>query len=96
MKEAMELYPDDAQVYNFLGYTYADHNVRLEEALKLIEKAHQMAPEDGNIVDSLGWVYYRLGKYELAIQHLKRRWIWKPIIRLFWNIWAMPARKLVI
>jgi tetratricopeptide (TPR) repeat protein len=72
MKEAMELYPDDAQVYNFLGYTYADHNVRLEEALKLIEKAHQMAPEDGNIVDSLGWVYYRLGKYELAIQHLKK------------------------
>ncbi len=72
MEEAMRLYPDDPQAYNFLGYTYADRNIHLEKALSLIEKALKNNPNDGNFIDSLGWVYFRLGNYQEAIIHLKR------------------------
>ncbi|MFB3787535.1 MAG: tetratricopeptide repeat protein [bacterium] len=72
MREAIEVYPDDAQAYNFLGYTYADRNIHLEEALALIEKALKLSPQDGNIVDSLGWAYYRLDRNREAIGHLQR------------------------
>ncbi len=72
MKEAIQRFPDDPEAYNFLGYTYADHNMHLDEALQLIEKALKDRPNDGNYIDSLGWVYYRMGKYEEAITHLRR------------------------
>ncbi len=72
MREAIEDYPGDAQAYNFLGYTYADRNLHLEEALSLIEKALKLSPRDGNIVDSLGWAYYRLDRNREAIGHLQR------------------------
>jgi tetratricopeptide (TPR) repeat protein len=72
LREAIAQYPDDAQVYNFLGYTYADRNIKLEEAQSLIEKACQLNPNDGNIVDSLGWLYYRQGRYKEAIEQLER------------------------
>ncbi len=72
MKKGMERYPQEAEFYNYLGYTYADRNVRLDEALSLIEKALRLNPNDGNIIDSLGWVYYRLGKNDAAIEHLEK------------------------
>ncbi|RJP29368.1 MAG: hypothetical protein C4527_11270 [Candidatus Omnitrophota bacterium] len=72
MREAMERFPNDPEAYNFLGYTYADRNIHLEEALVLIEKALKTNPNDGNYIDSLGWTYFRLGKNQEAISHLKR------------------------
>jgi tetratricopeptide (TPR) repeat protein len=70
LRDAIARLPEDAQLFNFLGYTFADRNVRLEEALQLIERAIEIDPNDGNIKDSLGWVYYRLGRYEDAIETL--------------------------
>ncbi|MBD3266934.1 tetratricopeptide repeat protein, partial [bacterium] len=72
LEKAIAQYPQNAEVYNFLGYTYADRNIKLDKALSLIQKAHALDPEDGNIIDSLGWVYYRLGRYEDAVEQLKR------------------------
>lgn len=72
MREAIDVFPNDPEPYNFLGYTYADRNINLEEALSLIEKAYKMSPNDGNIIDSLGWVYFRLGRNEEAIRYLTK------------------------
>ncbi|MEW6237120.1 MAG: tetratricopeptide repeat protein [Candidatus Omnitrophota bacterium] len=72
MKEAISRFPEDPEPYNYLGYTFADRNVRLDEALRLIETALKYDPDDGNIVDSLGWVYFRLGNNQTAIKHLQR------------------------
>ncbi len=72
MREAIQNFPDDSQGYNFLGYTYADRNVRLEDALQLIQKALTMDPDDGNILDSMGWAYYRMGKIDDAVEFLEK------------------------
>jgi tetratricopeptide (TPR) repeat protein len=70
--------PDHAHAYNALGYSFADRNVRLEEAKKLIEKAMVLAPDDLFIVDSLGWTYYRMGDYPRALETLRRAWKGRP------------------
>ncbi len=70
--------PDHAHAYNALGYSFADRNVRLDEAKKLIEKAMILAPEDLFIVDSLGWTYYRMGDYPKALEALRRAWQGRP------------------
>ncbi len=70
-KEALKLYPDQPQVLNYLGYSWVDRNENLEEALGMIRKAVELRPEDGYIVDSLGWAYYRLGKFEEAVTELE-------------------------
>jgi len=62
--------PDDASALNALGYSYADRNINLTEALRLILKANSSSPNDPYILDSLGWVYFRLGRNDLAIQYL--------------------------
>ena len=72
MQASMASFPDDAQAFNFLGYTYADRDIRLSEALALIEKALKIRPDDGNIIDSLGWVNYRLGRNSEAVEYLRR------------------------
>ena len=72
MIKVLELQPDHAEALNFIGYTWADKNVRLQEALEYIEKAIALKPDNGYIVDSLGWVYFRLGNYQRAIQELNR------------------------
>lgn len=72
MEEAERLYPQEANVYNYLGYFYADRNIHLDQALVLIEKALKLSPNDPNIMDSMGWVYFRLERYEDALQMLKR------------------------
>jgi tetratricopeptide (TPR) repeat protein len=74
----IELRPDYAHAYNALGYTFADRNVRLAEALQLIEKAHQLAPEDAFILDSLGWVHYRLGDLPKARKYLEQAFEARP------------------
>ncbi|WP_246237654.1 tetratricopeptide repeat protein [Caldichromatium japonicum] len=64
--------PDHADALNALGYTLADHNQRLDEALTLIERAHALKPDEPAILDSLGWVHYRLGNLDRALQYLER------------------------
>jgi Flp pilus assembly protein TadD len=71
-RRALELRPDQPQVLNYLGYTYVELGENLDEALDLIEKAVAAQPNSGYIVDSLGWVYYRLGRYQEAVDQLER------------------------
>ena len=69
---ALELRPDQPRVLNYLGYSWVEQGVNLERARQMIEKAVSKRPEDGFVVDSLGWVFYRLGRYEEAVKHLER------------------------
>jgi tetratricopeptide (TPR) repeat protein len=75
-RKVLAVNPDDAETLNYLGYMLADRNVRLEEAQKLIQKALDEAPNNGAFLDSLGWVYFRLGKLDEAqnilVQALER------------------------
>jgi len=71
-KKAIELNPDYADAYNYLGYMYADKGINLEESLKLIEKAISYEPNNGAFIDSLGWIYYRLGQYDRALLELQK------------------------
>ena len=71
-KKALELFPDQPQVLNYLGYSWIDMNIHLDEGMAMIRKAVELRPEDGYIVDSLGWAYYRTGKYEDAVRELER------------------------
>jgi tetratricopeptide (TPR) repeat protein len=72
LRQVMVLAPDNHHAYNALGYSLAERNVRLGEALALIGKALEMAPEDPFIMDSLGWVHYRMGNLDEAEQQLRR------------------------
>lgn len=72
LRKLIEIKPDFAQAYNALGYTLADRNVKLEEARKLIEKALILSPNDHYILDSMGWVQYRMGKLDKAVDYLRR------------------------
>ncbi len=78
LRRVIAIRPDHAHAYNALGYSLADRNQRLPEALTLIETAHKLAPEDPFILDSLGWVMHRLGKNEDALGHLKRAYELRP------------------
>lgn len=77
-KRALELYPDQPQVMNYLGYSWIDMNMNLEEGMDLIRSAVDLRPNDGYIVDSLGWAHYRLGQYEDAVRELERAIELKP------------------
>jgi len=72
MRRLIELEPDNAHAYNALGYTLADQTDRLDEALVLIERALVLLPEDPFILDSMGWVHYRLGNNDLAREYLQK------------------------
>jgi Flp pilus assembly protein TadD len=69
---ALELKPDQPLVLNYLGYSWIDRGENLDRGLKMIEKAVELRPEDGYIVDSLGWAHYRLGDYPSAVQYLEK------------------------
>ncbi len=72
MKKVLKLNPNNAHALNYIGYTYAERNQRLTEALALIQKALLLKPEDGFITDSLGWVYYRMGDMDQAYLYIRR------------------------
>jgi len=72
MKKALALQPEQPYVLNYLGYTWLEQNLNLTEAKAMIERAVALRPQDGAIVDSLGWAYYRLGDFETAAKHLER------------------------
>ena len=71
-REALKLRPDSAQVLNYLGYSLVDRNEKLDEALQLIQRAVDLRPDDGYILDSLAWAYYRLGRYDEAVAPMER------------------------
>ncbi len=70
-KRSLELNPDQPQVLNYLGYSWVDQGMNLLPALEMIEKAVAAAPNDGYIVDSLGWAFYRLGRFDEAVEQLE-------------------------
>lgn len=71
LQHALKLSPEQPQVLNFLGYSWVDKGKRLPEALAMLEKARSLSPFDGYIVDSVGWAYYRLGRYQDAAKTLE-------------------------
>ena len=71
-RAALDLNPDHPQVLNYLGYSMVEKQINLAEALDMIERAVAARPDSGFIVDSLGWVLYRLGRYDEAVAHMER------------------------
>ena len=63
LKKALELFPDQPHVLNYLGYSWIDQGINLDEGMRMIKRAVEQRPDDGYIVDSLGWAYYRIGNY---------------------------------
>jgi tetratricopeptide (TPR) repeat protein len=78
LKKALELKPEQPHVLNYLGYSWIDQGVNLDEGMKMIRRAVDQRPDDGYIVDSLGWAYYRIGNFEEATKHLERAIDLKP------------------
>ena len=78
LKKVIQLKPDHAHAYNALGYSLADRNERLVEARDLIERALKISPDDAMIVDSMGWVMYRLGDLARAAELLARAYALLP------------------
>jgi tetratricopeptide (TPR) repeat protein len=79
LKRALELYPDQPHVLNYLGYSWVDRGMHLDEGMKMIKRSVEQRPDDGYIVDSLGWAWYRLGKYDEAVKQLERAVELKPV-----------------
>lgn len=72
MRAALAIRPDQAQILNYLGYSFIDRGQHLDEAMRMIEKAAQLHPDDGYIQDSLGWGYYRLGRFAEAVAPMEK------------------------
>ncbi len=78
LRRLIEIKPDHAHAYNALGYTFAEHNQRLNEAQQLVAKALQLAPDDPFILDSMGWVQFRMGDNQAALGSLQRAFMLRP------------------
>ncbi len=76
--KALVLKPDQPLVLNYLGYSWIEQGVNLDRALEMIERAVEQRPEDGYIVDSLGWALYRTGKFEEATAWLEKAVVLRP------------------
>jgi len=72
IRKLLQEHPDNANAYNALGYSLLDRNVRVQEGMKLVEKAYGLSPNDAAITDSMGWGYYRLGKLDKSLEFLRR------------------------
>jgi tetratricopeptide (TPR) repeat protein len=72
LEKALELYPDQPQVLNYLGYSWIDRGLNLDRGTQMVRRAVELKPNDGYIVDSLGWAYFRLGLYDQAAKELER------------------------
>jgi tetratricopeptide (TPR) repeat protein len=77
-KRSLDLFPDQPHVLNYLGYSWIDQGINLDEGMRMIKRAVEQRADDGYIVDSLGWAYYRLGNMEAAVKHLERAVELKP------------------
>lgn len=69
---ALELQPEQPDVMNYLAYSWVEHGINLERALKMLQRAVELRPNSGHIIDSLGWVMVRIGRYEEAVPLLER------------------------
>jgi Flp pilus assembly protein TadD len=78
MKKALELSPEQPLVLNYLGYSWVDQGINLDDGMRMIQRAVEQRADDGYIVDSLGWAYYRIGNYEEAVKHLEHAVELKP------------------
>ena len=89
--------PDDANALNALGYTLADRTRRYEESLRYLQRAIELKPDDPVVIDSYGWLQYRLGHYDLALEYLQRayRLVQDPEIagHLAEVLWMMGRRS---
>jgi tetratricopeptide (TPR) repeat protein len=72
LQRSLQLSPDQPTALNYLGYTWIDNNRNLRKGLQMIEKAVRLKPDDGDIVDSLGWAHFRLGNFQEAVRHLEK------------------------
>jgi tetratricopeptide (TPR) repeat protein len=101
LKKALDLFPEQPQVLNYLGYSWIDQGVNLDEGMKMIRRAVEQKPDDGYIVDSLGWAYFRLGNYEDAVKQLERAVELKPedptvndhLGDVYWRIGRTPEAR---
>ena len=78
LKMSLQLFPDQPHVLNYLGYSWIDQGVNLDEGMRMIKRAVEQRADDGYIVDSLGWAYYRLGNMDEAVKQLERAIELKP------------------
>lgn len=78
IRKLIKLEPDNAHAYNALGYSLMERNVRLPEAMKLVEKAYQLEPDDAAIIDSMGWGHYLLGEPGKSVEFLRRAFSINP------------------
>jgi tetratricopeptide (TPR) repeat protein len=96
LRQVIQIKPDYAHAYNALGYTLADRNTRLQEAYTLIEQALKIAPEDPFIMDSMGWVLYRMSQHDAALVFLKRAFELRPDAEIAAHLgevlWAVGQR----
>jgi tetratricopeptide (TPR) repeat protein len=72
LEKALELFPEQPQVLNYLGYSWIDQGMNLDRGTQMVRRAVELRPNDGYIVDSLGWAYYRQGQYDAAAKELER------------------------
>jgi Flp pilus assembly protein TadD len=72
LNQALKLKPEQPLVMNYLAYTWVEAGVKLNEALAMLKRAVELRPEDGFIIDSLGWAYFRMGDYKSAIRYLEQ------------------------
>jgi Flp pilus assembly protein TadD len=96
LRKIIAIAPNNQNAYNALGYSLAERNIRLDEAYELISKALALAPEDPFIMDSMGWVQYRLGRLKEAEELLRRAYSIRPdaeiAVHLGEVLWAMGQR----
>jgi tetratricopeptide (TPR) repeat protein len=71
-RKALELFPDQPLVLNYLGYSWVDQGINLDDAFRMLRRAVELRPTDGYIVDSLGWGHYKLGQYDQSVKELER------------------------
>ena len=78
LQVALKMRPDEPELLNFLGYSWIDRGVRLPEAMAMVEKAVDLQPQSGAMIDSLGWGYYRMGNYTAAVDQLEKAVVLEP------------------
>ena len=72
LRKVLQLQPNNSAALNALGYTFANRNQRLSEAWELIERAYFLNPNDPAIIDSMGWIKYRMGENSVALDFLRK------------------------
>jgi tetratricopeptide (TPR) repeat protein len=85
MRRILEIDPDNAHALNYVGYTYAEHDIELDEAERMISRALELLPDNGYIVDSLGWVYFKQGRFDKAVKTLRRAIALSPSDSVIWE-----------